>query len=436
MQTGLSTKNAPAPSVVLPHFIFSAVVFFIASIVMLIAAPNLVLPYYLNSQMLTLTHLMVLGFVTMIIFGSLYQLIPVIMEVKLYSEFMAKITFYLFGAGLLILSAAFWKNGFWVGNNLHLFDISGTLILIAVILFVINSLKSAAKSQRMDISNFFIVTAIIYLLLTVTMGILIIINLALHFIPVNGLDLLNMHVNLGLAGWFLCLIIGVSSKLIPMFLINHKVPERLLKISYFLLNAGLILLVVSFYFYPRPWAILVSSLPVFAAVVLFLRFNYVAFKGRLRKNLDVGMKLSRTSLIILAFILLLGLWIVVSPKLTDSFQYRIDIAFGMSIIFGFFTALILGQTYKTLPFIVWLQKYQTKVGRQKTPLPHELYSARIASFHRKTYLAAFIFLITGELTAWIWLIQIAALMFIITAGLYNINVFKIVFHKEKIIENE
>lgn len=436
MQTGLSTKNAPAPSVVLPHFIFAAIAFFVSSVIMFIAAPKLSLHFYLNSEMLTLTHLMVLGFITMIIFGSLYQLIPVIMEVKLYSELLAKITFYLFGTGLIILSAAFWKNSFWVGQHRHWFEVAGTLILLSVIFFAINTLKSAAKSKRMDIGNIFVITAIIYLLITVLMGILTIINLALNFIPINGIDLLKMHVNIGLTGWFLFLIIGVSSKLIPMFLINHKVPESLLKISYFLLNAGLIILVATLYFYPKHWAILVSSLPLFAAVVLFLRFNYVAFKHRLRKNLDVGMQLSKTALIILAFILVLGLWVIVDPEFTRVFQYRIDTAFGMSIVFGFFTALILGQTYKTLPFIVWLQKYQAKVGKQKIPLPHELYSARIASTHRETYLAAFIFLIVGELTAWTWLIQIAALLFIITAGLYNINVFKIVFHKEKILENE
>jgi len=49
---------------------------------------------------------------------------------------------------------------------------------------------------------------------------------------------------------------------------------------------------------------------------------------------------------------------------------------------------------------------------------------------------AFVFLITGELTNQVWLIRSAAALFIITAILYNYNVFKIVFHKEKIIENE
>ncbi|GMT45028.1 MAG: hypothetical protein IEMM0006_0860 [bacterium] len=436
MATGLSTKNAPSPSVVLPHFAFAALAFLASSVVMLLAASKLTLPYHLNPEMLALTHLMVLGFITMIIFGSLYQLIPVVMEVKLFSEMLARITFYLFGIGLLILVASFWKATFGGNQNWLWFEVSGTLILTAVILFAINTLKSAVKSDRMDMGNIFIITAIIYLILTVSIAILLIINFARPFIPVNVIDLLKMHVNLGLMGWFLFLIIGVSSKLMPMFLIIHKLPDYLLKYTYYLLNTGIILLVGIFYFYPHSWAVIVSTIPIFAGIGLYLRFNYYAFQHRFRKNLDAGMKLSKAAFIILSFTLLLGLFAVISPRFTAAFQYRIDIAFVMSFIFGFLSALILGQTYKTLPFIVWLQKYQAKVGKQKIPLPQELYSNRIANIHNQTFLVAFVFLITGELTNQVWLIRSAAALFIITAVLYNYNVFKIVFHKEKIIENE
>jgi len=436
MATGLSTKNAPSPSVVLPHFAFAALMFLASSVVMLLAAPKLVLPYHLNPEMLALTHLMVLGFITMIIFGSLYQLIPVVMEVKLFSEMLARITFYLFGTGLLILVVSFWEASFGSHQNWLWFEVSGTLILTAVILFAINTLKSAAKSDRMDMGNIFIITAIVYLLLTVSLAILLIINFALPFIPVSIIDLLKMHINLGLLGWFLFLVVGVSSKLIPMFLIIHKLPDYLLKYTYYLLNAGIVSLVSIFYFYPHSWAIIVSAIPVFVGIGLYLRFNYYAFSHRFRKNLDVGMRLSKAAFIILAFILLLGLFAVISPRFTSAFQYRIDTAFVMSIIFGFLSALILGQTYKTLPFIVWLQKYQTKVGKQKIPLPQELYSDRIANIHSQTFLVAFVFLIAGELANQVWLIRSAAALFIITAVLYNYNVYKIVFHKEKIIGNE
>ncbi len=436
MQAGLSTKNAPSPSVVLPHFAFSALMFLTAGVVMLVAAPQLVLPYHLNSHMLTLTHLMVLGFVTMIIFGSLYQLIPVVMEVKLFSEWMAKVTFWLFGSGVLILVYHFWEADFGPHQNWLWFEISGTLILTAVLMFAFNTLMSAFRSKRMDMGNIFVVTGIIYLVLTVSLAILMIINFAHPFIPASVLNLLKMHLTLGLAGWFLFLVIGVSSKLMPMFLIIHKLPDHLLKYTYYLLNIGVVALATVYYFYPHPWAIMLSALPIPVAVILYLAFNRYAFQHRFRKNLDTGMKLSKTAFILLAFTLVLGILSVGGSSVLGDYQRHIDVAFIMSVVFGFLTALILGQTYKTLPFIVWLQKYSAKVGKQKIPLPHEIYSDRVARIHMQTYYVAFSFLILGELASQVWLIQSAAVLFIITALLYNYNVFKIILHKEKIIDNE
>ncbi len=436
MQAGLSTKNAPSPSVVLPHFIFAALMFLTAAFVLTVAAPHLLLPFHLNPQMLTITHLMVLGFITMIIFGSLYQLIPVVMEVKLYSEILAKITFWLFGIGLLILVYSFWEADFGPKQDWLWFEISGTLVLTAVFLFAINTLVSASRSDRMDMGNIFVVTGIIYLVLTVSLAILMIINFAHPYIPVSVLDLLKMHLTLGLAGWFLFLVIGVSSKLMPMFLIIHKLPDHLLKYAYYLLNAGVIALSSVLYFYPKPWAVIVSTLFILAGIILYLAFIRYAFQHRFRKNLDTGMLLSKAAFLLSVLTLVLGILAIAAPDFLQDYQIQVDVAFIMSIIFGFLTALILGQTYKTLPFIVWLQKYSAKVGKQKIPLPQEIYSDRIARWHMQTYYVAFAFLMAGELMKAAWLIQSAGAMFLITAVLYNINVFKIVFHKEKIIENE
>ncbi len=144
MQAGLSTKNAPSASVVLPHFAFGAVAFLVSSVMLFFVAADLT-GHYSGTHLLSLTHVLVLGWISMIIFGSLYQLIPVVMEVKLYSEKLAIATFVLFGAGLIILSYSFWN--FTYSHNMGM-DIGGTLLLVAVILFALNAIKSAAKTER------------------------------------------------------------------------------------------------------------------------------------------------------------------------------------------------------------------------------------------------------------------------------------------------
>lgn len=427
MQAGLSTKNAPSPNVILPYFSFGALSFLVASIVLFIAAPDLT-QHYLSPRLLTLTHLLILGWITMIIFGALYQLIPVVMEVKLYSEKLAVVSFFLFAGGLITLSASFWTFNF--GRSIGL-EVGGYLTVTAVILFAINTILSAAKTERKTIENAFIITAVIWLLLTVTLGILIVLNFAFHFISGSHLELLKLHAHIGFIGWFLMLVVGVASKLMPMFLIVHKLPVKLLSYAYFLINGGLILLSVGYYYFPEKWFMLLSALPILLGVIAFLRFNYVAFSKRIRKKLDVGMKLSATAFILLAISLVMGFAILIGPNFLGAMQTRFEIAYGILIVLGFLTALVLGQTYKTLPFIIWLQKYQSKVGKIKVPLPQELYSEKIAGYHFYSFVSGIIVLISGILLAEVIVIRIGAALIILTAALYNYNVFKIVFHKEK-----
>ena len=60
MQAGLSTKNAPSPSVVLPHYAAGAIFFIIASVLLFFAANDLTLTF-IGTKILTVTHLLVLG---------------------------------------------------------------------------------------------------------------------------------------------------------------------------------------------------------------------------------------------------------------------------------------------------------------------------------------------------------------------------------------
>ena len=427
MQTGLSTKNAPSSYVVLPHYAFGAVAFLVACVILYFVAPDLT-AHYMSPKLFTLTHLLVLGWITMIIFGALYQLIPVVMEVRLYSEKLAMATFILFGAGLITLSYSFWT--FIFSSSVGL-EIGGYLIVAAVLLFTYNIILTSVKTERKTIENTFIITSIFWLLLTVILGIVIVLNFKLQFISSSHLQLLKMHAHIGFAGWFLLLVIGVASKLMPMFLIVHGVPRKLLVYSFYLINIGLVLLTVGYYYFPEIWFLTLSGLLIILGIVAFLRFNFVAFGKRIRKKLDIGLKLSALAFIMLAITILLGALAVISPDLVATIQIRIQIAYGTLILLGFLSALVLGQTYKTLPFIVWLKKYQSKVGKSKVPLPMELYSDKIAHYHFYTYIIGMIALMTGIFVNKVIVIEIGAVLLVITAVLYNYNVFKIILHKEK-----
>ena len=417
MQAGLSTKNAPPVWVVVPHFLIGVVSFLLASVFVIFNYQDL-LGYHITGSVLSIVHLMILGWVSMIIFGALYQLIPVVMQVKLYSEKLAIITLGSLVAGLFFLIAAFLGYTFQLTNN---FIVGGSLVIFAIVLFAFNTLKSALSSNEKSISKLYIMASGVYLVLTVLLGLFTIIDLSYNLLPVAHTEFLKTHAIIGLVGWFLMLVIGVAAKLMPMFLIVHKTRDGLLKWGFYLINAGLLVILAATFIKQIPESVdVISFILILTGLVLFLLFNYDVFSHRMRRKLDIGMKLSAIGLIMFA----IG---------NSAFGFpsgRIETISGLLLIYGFFTGLILGQTYKTLPFIIWLFHYQKLVGKQKVPLVADLYSDKLATVHMYSFVVSIVLFIAGLVFSLEIALLFAALAMFITSLVYGINVYKMIFHKK------
>ena len=349
------------------------------------------------------------------------------MEVKLYSEKLALSSFLLIAIGSLLMVYSFWNN--YIGNNAFIM-IGGSMVVLSIILFAINTIKSALKSKTKTVENRFIVTSIVWLLFTVLLGLFIILNASYSLIGKSNFDLLKIHFQFGIIGWFMMLVIGVASTLMPMFFISHKLNKSYLEYAYYLITGGVIVLSILLLFPTNTFALSIVGLAIISGFVFFIKYNYDAYKKRLRRKLDIGMKLSVLAFVLLFFVLVLAFMVMFGSKLFPSLLINFNLAFGTLIILGFLTSLILGQMYKTLPFIVWLQKYQDKVGKFKIPLPNDLYSEKVADLHYYSYLIAIIGLFIGLMLSVPIIIKIASVFFLITALLFTFNTFKIILHKE------
>ena len=424
---GLATDNAPSPGVVVPHFVFAAISFIIVAVLMLLSASSFT-GYFFEPRLLAITHAAVLGWGTMIIFGALYQLIPVIFETALYSERLAKATFWTFGAGVIMMVYTFWNNEF---STLLIY--SASLTFIALMMFLFNIVASTRRATKKTFLSYFITTATYWLGLTAFLALLIALNYEFNFLSQSHLLYLKMHAHMGMAGWFLLLIMGASATLIPMFLVSHQMNENKLKYAFYFVNAGLILLELDWLFLHGTVMLPVWGLIIATGIIFFLSYVRESYKKRLRRVLDVGMKHTMIAVVFMLLPIILGLIASVSGLGFDhNFYWRIIMLYGFSIIFFFITSLILGQTYKTIPFIIWLVEYKSFVGKTKTPLPRELYSEKLGTIQLYFYLASIPVLITGILAASEIIFEVGAALLLITSVLYNINVFKIILHKSKI----
>lgn len=324
---GLQTANAPSSKIVVPHFIVGAISFLIVSLLIAFSSTELLTAYFEN-KLIAITHIAILGWASMMVFGALYQLIPVVYETSLYSEKLASITFWLF-----LISVAALSYSFWVGSYTNFLFYSSLLMFSSLLLFIINLHLTYRKTKKPNIQSKFINTAIYWLAATELMGTLTALNFKYHFLSEIHLHYLKIHAHLGLIGWFLLLIIGASSILIPMFMISHNLNVKKLNYAYYFINAGLLFVSLDWLFINTLYGVFFYWILFATGIGFFLSYVYEAYKTRLRRNLDVGLKYTVISIALLVLPVLLAVYLLLSGQ-TTALVLRMVSVYGISIIFG------------------------------------------------------------------------------------------------------
>ena len=408
--------------VVLPFYIYAALSF-LFSCILLLASSAAFSQHYFHPHVLAITHTMALGWGTMMILGAGHQLLPVLIEGKLFSNILAYLSFTFAAVGIPLLVYAFYK--FNMGMPAQY---GGILVNLAILCFVVNIGTSLVKSGNENVHAVFVFTATLWLLLTTAVGLLLVYNFTLNILPKDSLQYLSLHAHLGIAGWFLLMVIGVGSRSIPMFLISKYINAKSLWIIYALINSGLTFFIVIHIYLSNAVLYVFPISAVIAALLLFARYCIKAYRQRIRKQVDEQLKISLLSVLMMALPLIV-LVITMVSLFNARENTQLVILYGFSIFFGWITAVIFGMTFKTLPFIVWNKVYHLKAGLGKTPNPKELFSSKIFAAMGVAYLTGFVLFAAGIIFFGVLVLKLAALFLLVAAVLYNWNVLKIISHK-------
>ena len=409
-------------NVVLPFYLYASISFLFSTVLLFFSAEAFT-QHYFHPHTLAITHSMALGWGTMIILGASHQLVPVLIEGRLYSIRLGYVSFFLAGIGIPFLVYGFYF--FAMGWQAQW---GGILINAAIIAYLVNLTISMVKSKKENVHAVFVFTAGLWLLLTTLVGLLLAFNFTAAILPKGSLHYLSLHAHMGMVGWFLLLVLGVGSRLIPMFLISKYNNTKLLWVVYGLINGGLIAFLVSFLYFDNASFYLLPALAVCSAITLFGYYCYQSFKHRIRKQVDEQMKISLLSvgMMLLPVVLLI---LVIGLLIAASENTKLVLVYGFLIFFGWLTAIIFGMTFKTLPFIIWNKVYHLQAGLGKTPNPKDLFSSRIFSAMAIVYLLGFVVFIAGIISANMIVLKMASLFLILSALLYNWNVIKLFMHK-------
>lgn len=424
MMNSVGTQNPLLYRLVAAHYFVSALCFFSLAVMLLFAAQNLS-GHYFHPQLLAVTHMAALGWGTLIIFGAVYQLLPVILETELYSHKAGWISLGLFVSGLIELVYSFWT--FQPGIHMQ----CGSLLLLAgIALFGVNVFLTA-KKNRDDIHQEFIITACIWLIATAALGTLLVFNFRYAFLQRDHILFLKLHAHMGLAGWFLMLITGVSSRLIPMFLVSGNQKSQLLSWSYYLINTGLILFLVDTYFSGLNIKTYAAAAIVVAGIICWLAFVLECFRSRMRKTIDLPIWHTLLSMVLLAAAIFVMPLIVFNHLRSDPQALGYTTIYGSLLFMGWISSLILGQTFKTLPFVVWIKHYQHLAGKGPIPMPADLYNKKWLKIQFAAFLLFLLTFYSGMFFRSGILINTGLGCFSIVALTYLSNVIVVLFHKPK-----
>mgnify|MGYP002795045692 FL=1 len=408
--------------VVLPFYLYAAFAFLAATILLFLSTSSLN-QHYFNPEILAITHIMALGWGTMMILGASHQLVPVLIEGKLFSNILAHFSFITAAIGIPLLA-----YGFYVFNMGWPAQWGAILINTAILSYLGNLTLSMIKRKKVNVHATFVLTAALWLFVTTLVGLLLVYNFSDPILPTNSLHYLSLHAHLGIIGWFLLLVIGVGSRLIPMFLISKYSNTRLLWVIFGLINTGLVTFIIFFLYVPQKSFYLISFASILFGIGSFGYYCYHSFKQRIRKKVDEIMKISLLSVIMMLLPVIL-LFIIIIWLLINSINPQLVLVYGFVIFFGWITAIILGMTFKTLPFIVWNKVYHLQAGLGKTPNPKDMFSNKIFSLMSIAYLAGFILFLIGVYLANNLLLKLASFLLLLAALFYNWNVLKIFSHK-------
>ena len=205
--------------------------------------------------------------------------------------------------------------------------------------------------------------------------------------------------------------------------IGETKKDYLLNWAFIFQNLGLILFLVDGYFIGVSVRVLIYAAIVLIGVVFWLLYLYDNFKNRLRKRVELLMKHAFLSFLALVISILL------LPAVYFSSGYRWTMLYGTLLFMGWITSIILGKTFKTLPFIIWNDHYKNLSGKVKVPLPKDLYSEKLTVWQFRIFIAAFLVFALGIILQQVIIIRIGAILWVAVAVLYNVNVFKLMLHK-------
>lgn len=325
---------------------------------------------------LILVHVVAIGWLSLLMCGALLQFLPVLVAQPLHSNALAVPALVSLIAGLAALILAFLQLGGRIDLGAPFFTAAAILLSFGFALVLYNLVRTMIASKTVPLPAWFVAAGLASVVATVTLG--VIFSLVLGGVIKSGPLLaltgagLPIHAVAGLGGWLTFTAVGVSYRLLAMFMLAPELdgarPKSALSLGTAALSIVIIGGVVTVLLEGNLSVTFLAALAVALPAFAFYGLDAVhLYRARKRRNIELN---SRTAGIALGYLAASVALIVVLLALGRLGDHVGAVVF--LVAFGWLTGLGLSQLYKIVAFLTWLECYGPVLGKIQTPRVQDL----------------------------------------------------------------
>lgn len=335
-----------------------------------------------SPRTLVVVHLVAIGWLSLLMCGALFQFVPVLINRSLSDSHLTMPAFSCLLAGLVALLLGFlWLDG-TIEGILPFFPIASALLGIGFALVVWCIARTLVAGRPLPLPARFVAIGLAGISLTAVLGVVFALVLGGATANAYLVDLtaqgVPLHAIAGLGGWLTVCAIGVSYRLLAMFLLTPELERRGTRLALHLAACALVIAVPGgtlAILAGRSLDLILAAAGVVAlgALSLYGRDVLYLYHARKRRMIELNTRMAALALASLGLAAVLAIVLVAIGALK---QYGPVIVFLAA--FGWLSGLGLAKLYKIVPFMTWLECYGPVLGRQATPRVQDLVVERRA----------------------------------------------------------
>lgn len=214
----LSLGNAPPFDVPARFIALGGTALAAGCVLIAVWADRLVAPGgWATPEALGITHVLALGFVTAVMAGVLYQMLPVILGARPARAWGARLTWWCFVVSTAVFVATL------ISGHDDLAPIGGIALTVVVIWITVHAGSVMRRATRWSVTAAYLVAALVCLDAVAILGGVLAVSLRSGMVA-DPLTLLAPKILLAVGGWLGLVLVGVSYQVVPLFNVSTVRP--------------------------------------------------------------------------------------------------------------------------------------------------------------------------------------------------------------------